>query len=286
MAGHVLVGIDGSPQSMAAAAWAGDEAALRGSAVHLLNVWQAPAGNVQFTPAPEGLRMWEEARLREAAGQLSGRRPELAVTVEQLSGTPMKVLLQAAETADLLVLGSRGLGALTGFLYGSVGLHVLARAARPVVLVRSAAGRGTVGGQIVLGVDLGSPCDELVAFAFEEAAVRGAVLRVVHVWDAHRLYGYGAPALDPGLGRELREERRAELHDLLAPWRARFTGVEVLGEVVAGPVAQTLLQAGRAADLVLVGRRRRHIPAAAHIGPVTHAVVHHAAGPIAVVAHD
>lgn len=283
---HLLVGIDGSSQSMAAASWAGDEAVLRGTAVHLLSVWQAPAGNAQFFPAPEELRLWEESRLGEAARQLSDRHPALTVTLEQAHGTPVRVLLQAAATADMIVLGSRGFGRAAGFLCGSVGLHLLARADQPVVLVRSAAGQDVVGGQIVLGVDLDHPCDALVEFAFEEAAARGAVLKVVHVWDAHRTQRYGAPAPDPTRARELREERGWELERLLAPWHAGYPGVEALREVVAGPVAETLLQAGRAADLVAVGRRRLHVPAPGHIGPVAHGIVHHAGCPIAVISHD
>lgn len=286
MTQHVLVGIDGSPQSMAAAYWAGEEAMTRGTAVHLLNVWQAPTGDVRFSPDPEGIRLWEESRLGEVAKVLSDRYPALTVTLEQAYGTPVKVLLGAAATADLVVLGSRGFGSVAGFLYGSVGLHVLARADQPVVMVRSAAGRTITGGRIVLGADLDRPCDALVAFAFEEAAARGAPLRVVHVWDEHKEYGYGGPALDPRLGRELREERARKLADLLAPWRARHPGVQALGEVVAGPVAETLLEEGRAADLMIVGRRRRRGPGAVHIGPVAHGIVHHVACPVAVVSHD
>lgn len=286
MTQHVVVGIDGSPASMAAASWAGDEAVARGAAVHLLNVWQAPAGNVQFSPDPEGLRLWEETRLADSARELSDRHPALAVTAEQVSGTPMKVLLEAADTADIAVLGSHGFGAVAGFLYGSVGLHVLAHADRPVVMVRTQAGRGGTGAGIVLGVDLDVPCDALMAFAFQEAAARHAPLRVVHVWDVHRTYGYGAPALDPALARELREERDQELGNLLAPWRARHPGVEALAEVVAGRVTQTLLRAAGPADLLIVGRQRRHAPSTAHVGPVTHGAVHHAQCPIAVIPHD
>ncbi|HEY3478300.1 MAG TPA: universal stress protein, partial [Streptomyces sp.] len=127
MTKHVVVGIDGSPESMAAARWAGREAAVRGVGVRLLNVWQAPVGSVQFAPDPEQLRFWEEDRLRDAAKQLKERHPSLAVTMEQVSGTPMQVLLESAATSEMVVLGSHGLGGVPGFLYGSAGLHVLAR---------------------------------------------------------------------------------------------------------------------------------------------------------------
>ncbi|MFI1256407.1 universal stress protein [Streptomyces netropsis] len=133
----VVVGVDGSPESLSAAEWAGHEAVRRQLPLHLLNVWQLPVNNVQFSPDPEGQRLWEEGKLREAASRLTDRHPGLTVTLEQVTGTPAEVLLDAAAKSCMLVLGSRGLGGVAGFLYGSMGLHVLAHADRPVVLVRA-----------------------------------------------------------------------------------------------------------------------------------------------------
>lgn len=287
MTKHVVVGIDGSPESMAAARWAGREAALRGVGVRLLNVWQAPVGSVQFAPDPEQLRFWEEARLRDAAKQLKERHPSLSVTMEQVTGTPMNVLLDFAATSEMVVLGSHGLGGISGFLYGSAGLHVLARSDQPVVLVRAAdEPADPEGAAVVAGVDLGLPCDGLLTFAFEEAAARNAPLRVVHVWNVYKEYGYAAPALDQRLAHELRAERARDLTRLLAPWRGRFDGVEVAETMLDGPVAGGLVEeARRGAALLVVGRRRPHGLAAVRIGPVAHGVVHHAPCPVAVVSH-
>lgn len=287
MAKRVVVGIDGSPESMAAAEWAGWEAALIGARVHLLNVWQAPVSSVMFAPDPEDLRVWEESRLREAADVLASHHPELTVTKEQVAGTPMKVLLEAAAASEMVVLGSYGLGGIAGFLYGPVGLHVLAHSDRPMVLVRAAAQRDDdAGAEVVVGVDLGRPCDDLLAFAFEEAAARGAVLRVVHVWDVRRQYGYSSPTLEPLLTEELHKEQAKELSQFLAPWQAKYDAVAVSADLPMGPAAQELVEAARGAALLVVGRRRRHAPVGVHIGPVTHAVVHHAACPVAVVPHE
>ncbi|MFG3408900.1 universal stress protein [Streptomyces sp. NPDC048142] len=99
--------------------------------------------------------------------------PDLDVSVEQVIGRPAEVLLSATEQAEVLVMGSRGLGVLGGFLAGSVSTRVIARAERPVVVVRpgerveddraggSAAGRQFLG--VVLGLDLSRPCDELIS---------------------------------------------------------------------------------------------------------------------------
>lgn len=286
MSKRVVVGIDGSEESMAAARWAGEAAVPRGAGVHLVNVWQAPVSNVQFSPSPEGLRLWEESRLREAAKELADRHPTIVVTAEQVSGTPAKVLLEWAAGSEMVVLGSHGLGAIAGFMYGSVGLRAVARADQPVVLVRSSPEPGAEEAEIVLGVDLDRPCDALLAFAFEEAAAREAVLRVVHVWDVYRAYGCAGPALDARFAAEPRGEEAGALERLLQPWRAGFPDVSVTEEIVAGRVMEGLLDAARTADLLIIGRRRSHAPKAMHIGPVTHGLVHHAECAIAVVSHD
>ncbi|MGW5349763.1 universal stress protein [Streptomyces sp. NPDC004031] len=287
MVEQLVVGIDGSPASGAAAGWAGREAAVRGAAVRMLNVWRAPTSNVQFSPGPEGLRMWEEERTLEAARRVAEDHPEVAVTAEQVAGSPVQELVEAAGDAAMVVLGSRGAGALAGYVYGSVGLQVVARCDRPVVLVREPGGepRGQ-DAEVVLGVDLGRPCDALMTFAFEEAAARGAVLRVLHLWDLHRTYGYTVPALSPQLKRELHVEKTEELSSLVEPYRAKFAGVRVVEDLAEGPVVDGLVGAGGAAGLLVVGRRRRRVPLGARIGSSAHAVVHHAPCPVAVVAHD
>jgi nucleotide-binding universal stress UspA family protein len=286
MTNPIVVGIDGSPESSGAAEWAGHEAVRRDLPVHLLNIWQSPAGNVRFSPGPEALRLWEESELREAAKRLTDRHPGLTVTTRQACGTPVSELLDAAATSEMVVLGSRGLGGISGFFQGSAGLHVVARANRPVVLVRAEPPDSGGSGEVVLGLDLGRPCDALISFAFEEAATRGTVLRTVHVYDERKLYGYAAPALDPGLSAELRAEQVHEFAQTLGPWRGKYPAVEVRGSMIDGLAAPSVIEAAKNADLLVVGRRRRHSPAAVHIGPVTHAVLHHAVCPVAVVSHD
>lgn len=287
MTNPVVVGIDGSPGSLAAARWAGREAAARHLPVLLLNVWQAPVSNVQFSPDPGALRFWEETQVREAGKQLTDRHPALDVTMRQDTGTPMNVLLDAAATSEMTVLGSRGLGAISGFFQGSVGLHVLASSDQPVVVVRATdTPESPEGQEVVLGLDLDRPCDPLISFAFESAVARRASVRAMHVWDRHKMYGYAAPALDPDLARELRSEQTRLLTGILAPWRGRFPAVAVRESIIDGPVAQRLIEAGRGTDLLTLGRRRRHPPAAGRTGPVAHSVLHHAVCPVAVISHD
>ncbi|MFI1256408.1 universal stress protein [Streptomyces netropsis] len=139
---------------------------------------------------------------------------------------------------------------------------------------------------IVLGLDLSRPCDPLTAFAFEEAAAWGALLRVVHVWNECKVYGYAAAPLDPRLMGDLRTEEARGLTRALTSWRQTFPGVRVEEQVLDGAAAQRLIETGEAADLLVVGRRKRRPAVGARIGPVAHGVLHHAACPVAVVPHD
>jgi nucleotide-binding universal stress UspA family protein len=296
----VTVGLDGSPQSRAAAEWAAREAQLLGLPVKLVHVWEPvpePVALASFLGA-ETHRHWAESVSREAVEGLRLRHPGVDVTMEQLSGMPAEALVKAAEEAELLVLGSRALGGLGGFLVGSVGLPVVAHAERPVVLVRAAeqaadehemdpagiASAATSFRPVVLGLDTGHPDQSLIEFAFEAARRRGTRLRVVHGWYPPPYFGYAMPA-DADLYGSLSVSEATSLTEVLLPSRQTHPDVEVIEQSSSGSAAELLVEASREASLVVVGRCVRRLPVCPHIGHVTHAVLHHAAAPVAVVAH-
>ncbi|WP_411152518.1 universal stress protein, partial [Streptomyces sp. A30] len=140
-------------------------------------------------------------------------------------------------------------------------------------------------GPVVLGLDTDSPDDTLLAFAFEAAARHVTPLRVVHVWNLPPYFAYGVPA-DPELDAVLGKQDAATLAEVLHRWKEKYPAVEVVAESRSGSPAIELADASREASLVVVGRRVRRSPLGAHIGPVTHAVLHHAAAPVAVISHD
>ncbi|MFH9712969.1 universal stress protein [Streptomyces luteogriseus] len=301
MSRTVTVGLDGSPESRAAAEWAAREAKLRGLPLKLVHVWEPVPEPIAQAPlvGSETRAHWSERIPREAAEGLRLRHPGVDAAVEQMSGRPAYALAEAAKDAELLVLGSRGLSGIGGFLVGSVGAAVIARTETPVVLVRSGeqaadehekdpAGipsAATAYRPVVLGLDTDRPHDTVMAFAFEEAARRGTALKVVHGWNLPPYFVYGLPA-DPQLDAELGRQDAAALAGVLSPWRQKYPDVEVVEESRCGSPANHVIDASHEASLVVVGRRIRRSPIGARIGSVTHAVLHHATAPVAVIAHD
>ncbi|MEV0244775.1 universal stress protein [Streptomyces sp. NPDC050674] len=300
MPGTIIVGLDGSPESRAAAEWAAREAASRGTGVRLVHVWLPLPERMAQAPllGAETHQHWTERVPREAAEGLRLRHPGVGVTYEQRTGAPAEALLEASRDAELLVLGSRALSGLSGFLVGSVGQSVVARAEMPVVLVRAGEqaadehlkdpvgipSAATAFRPVVLGLDTDSPDETLIAFAFDEARLRAAPLTVVQGWNLPSSYVYSlAAGVDPR--DEITRERSAALTEALLPWREKYPDVGITELSRLGSPANHLIDASRDASLVVVGRRVRRNPFGIHIGSVAHAVLHHATAPVAVVAH-
>ncbi|MFF2508244.1 universal stress protein [Streptomyces sp. NPDC058067] len=292
MNGFVAVGLDGSEESLAAAHWAAREALLRKVPLRLVHAkqWSAPRDLAHLTSAEKRSR-WAEKLLRDVANELRDSHPDLDIDTESHDEPPSKALASVADSADMLVLGSRGHGTLLGFVLGSVGMAVIHSTERPVVLVRAGedgaphSQRHDADRDVVVGVDVGRPCDALLVFAFEEAARRSCTLRALHSWAPPQLAGYGA-AYDPELHAQREKAAKAGLDELLKPWREKYPDVNVVAHAAEGRTAWQLVDAGAEAGLVVVGRRIRRSPVGAHIGPITHAVLHHTRAPVAVVAHQ
>ncbi|MFF9819098.1 universal stress protein [Streptomyces sp. NPDC014006] len=299
MPAPVIAGVDGSAESLAAAEWAAREAALRNRPLHLIHVWDWHPRPHDGEPANAAQRHLAMRALRQAEDRIRDAVPELRPTEEQVEGPATTALLKAAERADLLVLGSRGLTGLAGLLVGSVALGVVARATVPVVLVRAAdpadgecrpaddgsARPRTDRRDVVLGLDVKEACDEVIRFAFEAAALRRTRLRVVHAWQPPSVLGLGPGDIalvdDPCRADEWRGFTSA----VLQVWRDKYPGVEVLETVVRGKATTALKRAASGSGLLVVGRRITGRPALARTGPTTHAVIHHVGCPVAVVPH-
>ncbi|MFE6867541.1 universal stress protein [Kitasatospora sp. NPDC057692] len=269
-ADRIIAGFDGSEPGRAAAHWAAREAVRQGLALEVL---LAGSREPDRTPTAE-------------ANALRVLFPGLDVRVARAPDDPVAALAAASERAVLLVLGSRGLGSLRGFLTGSVSQRVLGAAHCPVVLVRAAAGgdaRAEGPRGVTAGVDLAHPCDPVLDLAFRTAARRGDPLTVVHAWGppaGNEYLHFGAVG---GLEHQLAADARRALDTALAPWLERHPELPVSTEVLMGHAGITLVDAAAGTGLLVIGARRHHRPMGAHLGPVAHAVIHHATCPLAVV---
>ncbi|MER7463294.1 universal stress protein [Streptomyces sp. NPDC097981] len=286
MSHSVVVGIDGSAQSRAAAEWAATEACRSGRRLRLVHVGAAENGT---RAQPESAEDCLPPSVLSVRDRIAAALPGLELSCVRMGGSPPYALAAAGEREGLLVLGSRGLGGFTGMLVGSVGLHVAAHALCPVVLVRADPDGGAgAAGDVVVGVDGDRLGDEVLAFAFEQAACRGATLRAV---ESRALptgpYVTRAPLDQCEIRDSLAEAELVRLQDALACWHDKFPEVRVETEITAHPAGRALVEASRAASLVVVGRRTPALRAAVHrLGTVAHAVLHHAHSPVAVVPHD
>lgn len=269
MANPLVVGVDGSEASLDAVDWAADEAVQHGVPLRLVHV----AAGEQDVPELLGTAM-------ERAGRHARAAP---VSGEVLRGDPATALTGAGRDAFALVLGSRGLGDWEGMLLGSVGLAVAARADCPVVVVRGGARhRGSGSGGVVVGVEAGQGSGTAVAFAFREAQVRHSGLVAVHAWTAPRDAHTTAQA--PSWPLEAHRRAPAQvLDDALREMTERYPDVPVTRRVTEGPARRELLDAASGAALLVVGAPRRHTHPGLQLGLISHAMLHHAPCPVAVV---
>ena len=124
--------------SRAALAAAAHEASLRSArvvAVHAVE-WR-PLGTDLVRPGKKQLVDWERHLLTGVLDPARLEWPDVVFEERVVPGHPAHVLREAARTADLLVVGSRGHGQLAGLLVGSVSLHVLSHVHRPTMVITS-----------------------------------------------------------------------------------------------------------------------------------------------------
>ncbi|MGW7363522.1 universal stress protein [Streptomyces sp. NPDC054841] len=266
----LVVGIDGSEASLEAVDWAVDEAVRHDVPLHLVHA--AAPGHKAASLIANALQ-----RARKGA-------PTARLSSEVLHEDAASALVSMGRNAFALVLGSRGLGDLTGLLLGSVSLAVAARADCPVVVVRGGPEyRDGRFGSVVVGVEDGEGSGTAVQFALREAHVRGCRLVAVHAWSAP-LGALSPPPPPSDYALETHQRPPAQVvDDALRGPAERYGDTPVSRQVVDGPARKVLLEAASHADLLVVGAHRRRGHLGLQLGLVNHAVLHHAPCPIAVV---
>jgi nucleotide-binding universal stress UspA family protein len=134
---RIVVGVDGSDNAVDALDWAAREAQYRHEELRVVSAWIYPSTMgyaiavdlEQFEKAAQDVADTAVARVRTTA-------PDVVVTADVCEGQPPLVLVAASAGADLLVVGTRGLGGFRGLVLGSVSQHCVHHAHCPVVVVR------------------------------------------------------------------------------------------------------------------------------------------------------
>ena len=288
MGGLVIVGVDGSTSSLVAVEAAAQEARLRKAALRVVHaflwpVMHAPLGPSPLGPPEGGIRNMVERLVAEAVERARASAPEVEVAHAVVTGEPLTVLEAQSRAAELVVVGSRGMGGFVGLMVGSTAVHLAAHARCPVLVVREEAHRA---GPVLVGVD-GSPAgDKAVEFAFRQAELHGTSLVALHAWTTWNAplpapQDLSEPCANPAeaLGHE--EERL--LSAALAGHQERHPDMAVEHRMVHGPTREALIEASRTAGLLVVGARGRGGFTGLLLGSVSQALLHHAHCPVAVV---
>ncbi|MFC0529704.1 universal stress protein [Phytohabitans kaempferiae] len=283
----VVVGVDGSAASGAAADYAAGVAHGRSLPLHLVYgylrklTYGAPIDPLEMA---EPVADRTAARqLEEISSRLSAKWPDLQVQIQEILGEAAPELIEKSRQAELVVIGSRGRGGFTGLLLGSVSAKVAAHAYCPVVVVRppnwSLDASSTE--QVVVGVDGSSESMLALDLGSDEAARLGQSLAVIHTHSE-----IPAAPQDHEPTTTAQENAKALLADAVNRARGRHPDLTVRDEMVygAGPKL-TLIEASRSATLVALGSRGRGGFAGMMLGSVSQALVHHSECPVLIAHH-
>ena len=287
----VIVGVDGSEESLRAVEWAALEARRHGSSLRIvsapaelprLRAYQASPGEIAAALRGIAARSLDAAitRSEEVA-------PGLPIETDLLPGPAAVAVADCGAGACMLVVGARGAGGFAAMMLGSVSRYVATWAPCPVVLVREET--TAVHREIAVGVRDPEDGTGTLAFAFEEAALRGADLVAVHTWywlPAAPSASGPAATLRPPNPAQISAEAGRHLTAALDQWRDKYPDVRVRQDVIRGHPARVLASYSARADLVVLGRHGHPAGPGPGIGSIQHAVLDHAHGPVAIVPAD
>jgi len=283
--GTIVVGVDGSERNHAAVAWACHEADETKKKLVLV------AGN-DGLPVPLPMPRFSadytiddsEDQTRQMLDRVRGQmKPHAAgrtATVLVESGKPADIILRAAERADLVVVGKRGLGAAKRILVGSTSIAVAGRSRVPVAVVPDEwvqADHPT--SPIVVGVDAGSRDEAVLEFAFRRARDLAVPLIAVHAWQVPQIYTWSPEDIT-----RWADVASRDLDIKLTNVADRHTDVEVVRLPQRGNAAMALLDAGDVSQLIVLGRHTRpEHPGGFAFGSTARGVLHYSTCPVVVI---
>jgi nucleotide-binding universal stress UspA family protein len=292
----VVVGFDGSSSAEIAVLWAAAAAKRRKAELHVVQAWTIPFGDSgslpMFTPALfEGARQATEVSLEHARQLVLEYDPQLAVSVSAPLMAPFAALREASEGARLTVVGSHGTGQVSEALLGSIALKVAGHLSDPVVVVHTdplalpAESFVTEDGPVLVGLDGSDESDAALAFALEEASMRGVGVLAVHSWDDEPL-GVFSKIMSADVDAEaIDQEESRLLAQQVAGHADRYPDVVLRQEIKRGKPSRVLLKAAihYRPCLLVVGSRGRGGFAGLLLGSTSQELIAYAPCPVAVV---
>ncbi|WP_333618596.1 universal stress protein [Dietzia sp.] len=288
--GAVVVGVDGSDVSKAAVAYAAKTAAGRGIGLHIVMAYSAPTAMFSEGMVPphqlvEHFEKEAEPVVQDAMKIARETEPELKITGAVAEGNPAQLLIEYSREAKIVVLGTRGLGALKGVVLGSVSAHVATNAFCPVIVTKAdTADNVHSDGPVVVGVDGSDNSVRATEWAFSEAKARGAHLLAVHTWIDPEVQAAAAGIIlsEDDLKR-LSDEQRGMLEDALGNIKERYPEVEVDTLVTEDRATRILVEKSKEAQLVVVGSHGRGTFTGMLLGSTSRSLLQASYAPVMVV---
>lgn len=290
----VVVAVDGSEASQNAVRWAANTAMKRGIPLRIASSYTVPQflyaeGMVPPKELFDDLQAETLEKIEAARAVAHEVAPDIKIGHTIAEGSPIDMLLEMSHDVTMVVMGSRGMGGLSGMVMGSVSASVVSHASCPVVVVRedNHVTESTKYGPVVVGVDGSEVSQKATHYAFAEAAARGAELIAVHTWMDMQvqasLAGLSAAQTE---WAEVEKEQGALLTERLAEFQAEYPDVPVKKVIARDRPVRALADAAAGAQLLVVGSHGRGGFKGMLLGSTSRALLQNAPCPMMVVRPD
>jgi len=282
---EIVVAVDGSAPSDAAVLWATRESLLRKTPLRLVHIVGSPAVTKSLMAVPVEAEQWQDTRARQIVGDAADLVERTAkdagasvdvVGTEIYNSAAIPTLIELSERVKLIVVGSRGHGALRRGLLGSVSTGLVSGAHCPVAVIHDHPAPAAEA-PVVVGID-GSPSSDLATrIAFDEAASRAVELVAVHAWSDVDLRQVAGVNWD-----EVAQGKVKLLDKRLSAGCERYPDLPVRRVVVRDQPAVHLAEQAEHAQLLVVGSRGRGGFAGLLLGSVSSMLAHYVQVPMIV----
>lgn len=286
----IVVGVDGSPSSDIATRWAAREATARNLTLLLASAYVVPQflyaeGMIPSRTIFAELEEQTQQSIDQAAAIATDVNPDLEILQEIREGSPINMLLNLSKEADMVVVGSRGLGGIAGALLGSVSASVIGHAESPVVVLREDdMYTEAQDGPVVVGVDGSHVSDMALREAFKAADAYGADIIAVNAWLDRAVQSTLAGVnLSNGEWERAQEEQEKMLEESLAPVKQDYPDVKVTLIVRREAPEISLAEEACKARLLVVGSHGRGGFTGMLLGSTSRALLRLAPCPLMVV---